>query len=46
MRELLHKNVKVIVLAGNPDCFIARYCHYCITVPDMEKDAKIATFYS
>ncbi len=46
VKMLRRKGVKVMVLTGNPNCFIARHSSYCITIPDMEKEAKIATFYS
>lgn len=46
VKILRQKKVKVMVLTGNPDCFVARHSNYCISIPDMEKDAKIATFYS
>lgn len=37
---------KTIVITANKDSRIAKDCDYCILLPDMEKNHKIATFYS
>lgn len=43
---LRRKGVSVLALTANKDCFIAKYSNHCICIPDLEKEAKIATFYS
>lgn len=43
---LRNKGVKVLVLTSNPDSYIAKNCDLCICIPDLEKEVKIATFYS
>lgn len=44
--QLVKNNVPILALTANPDSGLVRHSAYHICVPDMEKQDKIATFYS
>lgn len=46
VRVLKQNSVRVLVLTGNADSFIAKNSDYCIMIPNLEKENKITTFYS
>lgn len=45
-RILQQRGCKTIMITANKDSLIAKQCDYCILLPDVEKNDKIATFYS
>ena len=46
LQQLKQHQVPIIVLTANPDCELVRASKLRVIVPDLEREDKIATFYS
>ena len=46
LQQLKKHQVPIIVLTANPDCELVRASRLRVIVPDLEREDKIATFYS